>query len=229
MFTYNIELELLYFARLVLAAVCGALVGLEREKRQKSAGLRTHIIVAMTAALMMIVSKYGFMDVVVIDSIQLDASRIAAGVVSAIGFLGAGVIFIKKDNAVGLTTAAGLWATVGIGIAIGAGMYLIGICATLLMLSVQFVMHWKKLKVVSSAGGSISVNLTRHNLTLDDLKEKLEKEGIFIRNMSIKRTGSDEMVLQATVMLSKKEPLTSLVEEMNRMDYIDSLDIYTIN
>lgn len=229
MFTYNIELELLYFARLVLAAVCGALVGLEREKRQKSAGLRTHIIVAMTAALMMIVSKYGFMDVVVIDSIQLDASRIAAGVVSAIGFLGAGVIFIKKDNAVGLTTAAGLWATVGIGIAIGAGMYLIGICATLLMLSVQFVMHWKKLKVVSSAGGSISVNLTRHNLTLDDLKERLEKEGIFIRNMSIKRTGSDEMVLQATVMLSKKEPLTSLVEEMNRMDYIDSLDIYTIN
>lgn len=229
MFTYNIELELLYFARLVLAAVCGALVGLEREKRQKSAGLRTHIIVAMTAALMMIVSKYGFMDVVVIDSIQLDASRIAAGVVSAIGFLGAGVIFIKKDNAVGLTTAAGLWATVGIGIAIGAGMYLIGICATLLMLSVQFVMHWKKLKVVSSAGGSISVNLTRHNLSLDDLKEKLEKEGIFIRNMSIKRTGSDEMVLQATVMLSKKEPLTSLVEEMNRMDYIDSLDIYTIN
>jgi len=225
----NFETELWYLLRLLCAAVCGALVGLEREKRQKSAGLRTHIIVAMASALMMIVSKYGFYDVITTDGISIDASRIAAGVVSAIGFLGAGVIFIRKDNPVGLTTAAGLWATVGIGITIGAGLFFLGFAATVLILSVQFIMHWKKLHVVSSAGGIITVNMSKHELTLDEIKEKLEKEGVFIRNMSIKRTESNEMILKATVMLSKKEPLTSLVNDMNNMDYIDSLDIYTLN
>ena len=229
MFYFGWSTDLVYLFRLVFAAICGAFVGLEREKRQKSAGLRTHIIVAMASSLMMIVSKYGFLDVINIDGISLDASRIAAGVVTAIGFLGAGVIFIRKDNAVGLTTAAGLWTTVGIGIAIGAGMYFIGLSTTVLMLIVQLVMHWKKLGIVSSAGGSITVNMTKHNLTVEELREKLEAEGIFIRNMSVARSDANEMILKATVMLSKKEPLTLMVNDINHMDYIDSMDIYTIN
>ena len=81
-----------YVIRIVLSAVCAFFIGLEREKRLKNAGIRTHIIVAVSACLMMIVSKYGFYDVVGHESISVDASRIAAGVVTAIGFLGAGVI-----------------------------------------------------------------------------------------------------------------------------------------
>lgn len=225
----SIETELIYFIRLVFAAICGALVGLEREKRQKSAGLRTHIIVAMASSLMMIVSKYGFFDILAIDGLSVDTSRIAAGVVTAVGFIGGGVIFIRKDTAVGLTTAAGLWAVVGIGIAIGAGMYIVGFATTILMLFVQFVMHWKKLRIVTSASGSVVVNMTKNNLTVSTLKDKLEKDGMFIRNMSIQRSNNNDVILKATVMFSKKEPLTSIVNDIEHFSYIESLDLYTIN
>ena len=118
--------ELEYLLRIVLAAVCGGAIGFERERRSKSAGIRTHIIVALSAALMMVVSKYGFFDVIGLGGISLDASRVAAGVVTAIGFLGVGVIFTHGRTVSGVTTAAGLWATVGVGIAVGAGLYVTG-------------------------------------------------------------------------------------------------------
>ena len=131
--------ELEYLLRIVLAALCGGAVGFERERRLKSAGIRTHIIVALSAALMMVVSKYGFMDVLNLNSVSLDASRIAAGVVTAIGFLGAGVIFVRKQSVSGVTTAAGLWATVGVGIAVGAGLYCTGVAASAVIVLVQVV------------------------------------------------------------------------------------------
>lgn len=112
----------------------GVLIGLEREYRAKEAGYRTHFLVALGSALMMIVSQYGFMDVLKTDLIRVDPSRIAAQVVSGIGFIGAGTIILQKQIVRGLTTAAGIWATSGIGLAVGAGMYAIGIAATLLVL-----------------------------------------------------------------------------------------------
>ena len=110
--------------RLFLAGVMGILIGLEREYRAKEAGYRTHFLVALGSALMMIVSQYGFTAVLETDLVRLDPSRIAAQVVSGIGFIGAGTII----------TAAGIWATSGIGLAIGAGMYGIGITATIFVL-----------------------------------------------------------------------------------------------
>ena len=112
----------------------GVLIGLEREYRAKEAGYRTHFLVALGSALMMIVSQYGFMEVLKTDLIRLDPSRIAAQVVSGIGFIGAGTIILQKQIVRGLTTAAGIWATSGIGLAVGAGMYAVGISATLLVL-----------------------------------------------------------------------------------------------
>lgn len=120
--------------RLFVAGVMGILIGLEREYRAKEAGYRTHFLVALGSALMMIVSQYGFMDVLKTDLIRVDPSRIAAQVVSGIGFIGAGTIILQKQIVRGLTTAAGIWATSGIGLAVGAGMYAIGIAATLLVL-----------------------------------------------------------------------------------------------
>ena len=223
----SLYIDLEYILRLILAAVCGALVGLEREKRQKSAGLRTHIIVAMASALMMIVSKYGFYDV--LDAgLKADPSRVAAGVVTAIGFLGGGVIFIRKDNAVGLTTAAGLWATVGLGITIGAGMYITGVACTLLMLLIQTVMHSHHMKMFSQTVGQISVNITTHHLTVEELKAGLEKDFISIRNMSLKKTDNDEVIFSATVSLSKKYPLSDLINEFNNQGIFDSFEIYTL-
>ena len=120
--------------RLFVAGAMGVLIGLEREYRAKEAGYRTHFLVALGSALMMIVSQYGFMDVLKTDLIRVDPSRIAAQVVSGIGFIGAGTIILQKQIVRGLTTAAGIWATSGIGLAVGAGMYAIGIAATLLVL-----------------------------------------------------------------------------------------------
>ena len=112
-------------AELGVALLLSAIIGLEREIRQKSAGLRTHTLVGVGAALFMLVSKYGFMDLLVPGRILLDPSRVAAQIVSGIGFLGAGLIFVRRDAVRGLTSAAGVWITAAIGSAAGAGLPLL--------------------------------------------------------------------------------------------------------
>ena len=123
-----------FFFRLLVAGVLGALVGIDREYRAKEAGFRTHFLVALGSALFMIVSKYGFEDILGKEGVGLDPSRIASQVVTGIGFLGAGTIIIQKLFVRGLTTAAGIWTTAAVGLAVGAGQYWLGISATLLTL-----------------------------------------------------------------------------------------------
>ncbi len=118
------------FGELALALVLSTLIGLEREFRAKSAGLRTHTLVGVAAALIMLVSKYGFGDVIVKDAIVLDPSRVAAQIVSGIGFIGGGLIFIQRDVVRGLTTAAIIWLTAGVGMACGAGLPLLALFVT---------------------------------------------------------------------------------------------------
>lgn len=131
-----------FFIRILLSAVLGALVGLERTKRQKEAGIRTHCIIACAAAVFMILSKYAFFDPAdVLGTRGADGARIAAQVVSGISFLGAGVIFKNGNSIRGLTTAAGIWATSAIGMAIGAGMYWVGLITTVIMMVAQVVLH----------------------------------------------------------------------------------------
>lgn len=131
-----------FFIRILLSAVLGALVGLERTKRQKEAGIRTHCIIACAAAVFMILSKYAFVDPAdVLGTRGADGARIAAQVVSGISFLGAGVIFKNGNSIRGLTTAAGIWATSAIGMAIGAGMYWAGLITTVIMMVAQVVLH----------------------------------------------------------------------------------------
>jgi len=115
-----------------LAFVLASLIGLERELRGKHAGLRTQSIVGVAAALTMIVSKYGFFDVVGIEGVSFDPSRVAAGVLTGIGFIGAGLILARNGVVHGLTTAAAVWITAAIGLASGSGLWLIAIAATLL-------------------------------------------------------------------------------------------------
>lgn len=121
--------------RLLTAGVLGAIIGLDREYRAKEAGFRTHFLVSLGSALFMIVSQYGFAGVAGEPGVALDPSRVAAQIVSGIGFLGAGTIIFQKQFVRGLTTAAGLWATAGIGMAVGGGMYLLGVSATVLTLA----------------------------------------------------------------------------------------------
>ncbi|MDY4559189.1 MAG: MgtC/SapB family protein [Eubacteriales bacterium] len=150
--------------RIFLAGLCGFLIGYERKTRSKEAGIRTHAIVCMAACIMMIVSKYGFADQAIGSGgvRGADSARIAAQVVSGIGFLGAGVIIYRRDMLHGITTAAGIWATSGIGLALGAGMYVIGVASTLLLIGFQVLLHvpFKILRgrVYSTLKAQIEVN-----------------------------------------------------------------------
>ena len=115
---------------LALAFLLCALIGVEREIRQKSAGLRTHTLVGVSAALFMLISKYGFMNILSYGQVVLDPSRVAAQVVSGIGFIGGGVIFMRRDVVRGLTTAASIWFTAALGMACGAGLFVLSIATT---------------------------------------------------------------------------------------------------
>src|ERR1700729_197329 len=120
----------LQLSELALAFVLSALIGLEREIRQKSAGLRTYTLVGVSSALIMLVSKYGFTDVLENGRVVLDPSRVAAQIVSGIGFIGGGVIFVRKDLVRGVTTAATIWLTSAVGMACGAGLPILAIVVT---------------------------------------------------------------------------------------------------
>lgn len=117
-------------AELLVAFGLSSVIGLERQLRGKSAGLRTQAIVGTAAALILLVSKYGFADVLVTGQVVLDPSRVAAQIVSGIGFLGAGLIITRHDAVRGLTTAAAVWETAAIGMAAGAGLYLLAVVVT---------------------------------------------------------------------------------------------------
>ena len=137
-----------FILRIFIAAMLGGAIGLEREYRAKEAGLRTHFLVALGSALFMIVSAYGFDGIKLGEEQRWDIARIAAQVVTGIGFIGAGtIIFNKSENVIrGLTTAAGVWVTAAIGLACGGGLYILAMVSTALVLigleAFNLVIRW---------------------------------------------------------------------------------------
>lgn len=127
--------ELMHLIGVLVAVVLGFAIGFERKLRYKEAGIRTHTIVCVGAALIMVVSKYAF------SGMTADASRVAAQIVSGVGFLGAGIIMLRGQKMHGLTTAAGIWATAGVGMAAGAGLYVVATGAAIIIIVVQCVCH----------------------------------------------------------------------------------------
>ena len=169
--TLTVYDNLEFLIRLLLSAALGALVGLERSKRRKEAGIRTHCIIACTSALFMIVSKYAFLDCVALDGLRgADPARIAAQVVSGISFLGAGVIFKNGSSIRGLTTAAGMWGTAAVGMAIGAGMYWLGLMEAVVLVVIQLVLH--RFRVGGDA--EITQEVTVHMTDSDGLMQAFD-------------------------------------------------------
>ena len=177
------ELELLF--RLVISMICGLAIGSERKNRLKEAGIRTHIIICLGSCLIMIVSKYGFMDLAVIEAIKIDPARLAAQVVSGIGFLGAGMILVKKQTISGLTTAAGLWASACLGLAIGIGFVDGALIATLLI----FV----TLKVLAKVDNAIHHNMKmaelfiefENNKSISEFFDEMRKNDVKVHGFEI--------------------------------------------
>lgn len=209
--------ELEWMARILLAGVCGGAIGYERESRRKTAGLRTHVIVAVSSALMIVLSKYGFDDVLG-QYISLDPSRIAAGTVTAIGFLGSGVIFARNKSVSGVTTSAGIWATLGVGMAIGAGMYVIGVVTTLLVVLVEtFLGRSGRLPSVIREVRQIEVEYTvsaRGEQMLTRIRQELEeKQKCRILRFQMKRRADSVHLMILVKSPRELLELTALIEE----------------
>lgn len=202
-----------YLVRIFVAACLGILIGSERKNRNKSAGIRTHVIVALGAALIMVVSKYGFMDVE-----KADAARVAAQVVSGIGFLGAGVIFVRNNLVNGLTTAAGIWATAGVGLALGAGMYVVGISSALLVLLIQFVMHRIAYFADVASGGLIRMTLVKREGIVQSMEDYLQREKLSVISVKINKTKKDEVKLEFDVVFPPGYKKTKLLARLVEMD-----------
>ena len=152
------------FLRVIVASILGYMIGYERKNRDKSAGMRTHAIVALGAALMMVVSKYGFYDVEKVDS-----SRVAAQIVSGVGFLGAGVIFVRNNTVSGLTTAAGLWTTAGVGMAV----------------AIQEILHRTSFLTAEPIRGFLKMTCTDYENVIVDIQTHFSEEKVKISNLKV--------------------------------------------
>ena len=216
--------QLTYFLRLAASVACGAAIGFERRNRLKEAGIRTHILVALASALMMIISKYGFYDVVIYDSISLDASRIAANIVSGVGFLGAGVIFVRRQMVSGLTTAAGIWATSGIGMALGAGMYVMGFSSTIIIIAVQIVLHRDLRWLRCPQSEHVSLTVRDNCESIACLEHILQERRIETLNMRAEKDGHGNLEIEITVKLPKGFSPDGLLELFRRDPLIISLE-----
>lgn len=204
-----------YLVRIFVAACLGILIGSERKNRNKSAGIRTHVIVALGAALIMVVSKYGFADVEKVDS-----ARLAAQVVSGVGFLGAGVIFVRNNLVNGLTTAAGIWATAGVGLAMGAGMYVVGISSALLVVTIQFVMHRIAYFADVASGGLIRMTLVKREGIVQSMEDYLQHEKLSVVSVKINKTKKDEVKLEFDVVFPPGYQKTKLLARLVEMDEV---------
>lgn len=173
--------------RLAAAAALGALIGLERERVEPAAGLRTHAVVALGAALFMLVSMFGFGNAISPPSVILDPSRVAAQIVSGIGFLGAGVIIFRKEIIRGLTTAASVWLVAAIGMAIGGGLYVPAVCGTALALAFLAGMKPLERKLGERRRPRLlTLVVDRRHLSLQALQETLVRSGATVEEINAK-------------------------------------------
>ncbi len=199
---------------ILLATLLGFIIGVERKHRSKEAGVRTHTIVCIGSALMMIISKYAF-------SSDADSARVAAQIVAGIGFLGAGIIVYKKNSVHGLTTAAGVWTTAGVGMACGGGLYILAFCATAIMIGVQCILH-------------INIGLFNHKkrYLIDIRFELVEKSNLKVKEIfgtdrfnKLKIENRDGRVFYSAVIISDTEHSSSeLSRIMEENPFIYSIE-----
>ena len=210
--------------RMVLAGVCGVVIGYERSRRQKDAGIRTHMIVALGAALAMIVSKYGFFDLLQFEGLRADASRIASNVITGVGFLGAGVIFVKDVSIKGLTTAAGIWTTASVGLAVGAGMYTVALGATILMVLFQLVFH-KFFTRLENTVNEFTVTLSDSLNAVKDFRTMLEENKILVENCKMSRNDDSTITLDITIKKARTTSMDEILLIAEQNEYIISVEI----
>lgn len=215
-----------YLFRIFLATLCGAFIGLERTKRSKEAGIRTHCIIAGAAALFMVISKYGFADMALVEGSRgADPARIAAQVVTGISFLGAGVIYKNGNTVKGLTTAAGIWATAAVGMACGSGLYWVCLFMTLLIIGVQLLMHYFNVGNDAYSNGEIRITLVDTPEIRKLLKEKQKEYEITIVSSRITTCADNTLNMVLQVRIKKSIPFHAVLKLMDENPEIKSLSV----
>ena len=208
--------ELHSILNILLAVLLGFAIGYERKLRYKEAGIRTHTIVCAGSALIMVVSKYGFADIM-----GYDASRVAAQIVSGIGFLGAGIIIYRKHEIHGLTTAAGVWATAGVGMAAGAGLYVVAAGATVILIGVQCLFHIKCKFFQTKKYFQVKICFTSSGTENDVIKDLFQTDRF--NRLVIERKGG-ETVYHATLNTDKEYSSQKLSQIMTEHPFIRSIE-----
>ena len=206
--------------RIIFAGIMGGFIGYERHSRSKEAGIRTHAIVAIGAALFMVLSKYGFED-----SMKVDASRIAAQVVSGIGFLGAGIIFIRNNVIQGMSTAAGIWTTSAIGLAYGAGLYFTATCIGLLVIGIQIFFQKHLLSDHNQTGMKLCLVMKRGG-TLKEITEFIRDEGYTsLENRALAGPDRDHWILEMHIYTVMDVCPIDVIDKIQTLDTVESASI----
>ena len=221
-------------AELGLALVLSAAVGLEREIRQKNAGLRTHTLVGVGAALFMLISKYGFTDVLEPRLVVLDPSRVAAQIVTGIGFLGAGLIFVRRDSVRGLTTAASIWVTAAIGSASGAGLPVLAVLTTgiYFVVVLGFPVVTRRLPRSATAISAVRVTYPDGRGILREVLAAATARGFAIDDIATERVGADGQpgdpaaaghAVQVTLHVHGRSPVTELATALSELPDVEAV------
>jgi putative Mg2+ transporter-C (MgtC) family protein len=215
--------------RLVTAAILGGVVGLERERLEWVAGLRTHMLVCLGAALLMIVSAFGFADILGTPQVVLDPSRVAAQVVSGIGFLGAGtILFLRQEVIRGLTTAASLWTVAAVGLAVGGGLYLAALCTTVLIVVIlALVKPLERRLFRRNKSRQVTVQIDRQLTSLLQIESELEAGGLDVREITLKRgaTSTDDYVQFTFLRSAPKDVVLAVATRLQGMDGVRSITL----
>ena len=221
--------------RLALALVLGALVGLERESSAHAAGLRTNALVALGSCLFMIVSIYGFLDLLGIPHVQIDPSRVASYVVAGIGFLGGGAIFLSRDQdkVKGLTTAAAIWMVAAIGLACGAGLLLIAGTATALALIVLVLLRYAEpFFLLRHAPGIQHLHVETTSAAgplIGQVYDTCVRTGVRVEKLEV-RTGKEGEILMLACLVPNVATLTRTIGELHTLPGIRAVnaDLHSI-
>ena len=198
-----------FVIRLLVASLVGAVIGFERKYRAKGAGIGTHVLVAIGAALFMIVSQHGFDG-----APRFDAARVAAGVVSGTGVLGGGIILKQQNRVSGLTTAAGLWVTAAMGLAVGSGMYILGAASVLIVLLWADITHLLTRKVGKR---QVTISLTSNDKTA--LKDALQSLGKGVETFSLSKHDAIYKVL--AVLNVRNKEYNQLIEKLSSFPEVE--------
>jgi putative Mg2+ transporter-C (MgtC) family protein len=224
------ELEPLYMAgRLLLALVLGGLIGFEREKNSSAAGFRTHILVCLGSALIMLLSAYGFPEFANEPNVRMDPARLAAQVISGIGFLGAGTILRNGLSITGLTTAASLWVVAAIGLAAGAGFYFAAILTTVMVIMSLWILSAVEKKFFHSKREYLlKITADDTHGVLNNISSLLEKKGVVIMRLALEeddRPDVKDLQITLSIRLPKGLKVLNAVGEIQQLKHVNSVSV----